>query len=181
MFTVLLLSGSLAANAPAPTKPSVSALVKQLSSADAARRDRAAAQLWDEIERALPQLLKARRGGDDTARQEVLKLLVRYYAEKVRVAGRGRTHGVPWLDMLPPDYPERDVILRKYVPRAGGGQAGTGWENYRQATIFFLAEMMAEEGWDSGRVRHCMERMAAVEYQWCREHNYTYPPLARGF
>jgi hypothetical protein len=175
MFTVLLLSAGLAAGAPAPSQTSVPALVKQLSSEDAKQRDRAAAKLWAEIEKALPHLLKARKRGDPRGREEALKLLVKYYTQQVRSAAPGLAHQVPWLDMLPPDYPNRDLILRKYVPLAGYGHAGTGWDNYRQATLLFLAERMTDEGWDAKQVRGFMEMLAVVEHQWCRDNNYTQP------
>jgi hypothetical protein len=98
----------------------------------------------------------------------------------VRRTAKVRYRRVPWLDVLPQDYPGRDAILRKYVPLAGPGHAGTEWANYREATVLFLADRMADEGWDANRARHYLEMMLMFERQWCRDNNYA-PPAARPF
>lgn len=83
---------------------------------------------------------------------------------------------LPWLDMLPADWPDRQGTMDRHLTalRLGGYQWGAkDWPEYRQATALLLAELRAA-GWDKDRIIRLLDDMADEESRY-RAHRGMVP------
>jgi hypothetical protein len=74
---------------------------------------------------------------------------------------------IPWLDMLPSDYPNRQELLDRYLRMAR--QRGFGyaqeWPEYRQATSCYVRDQM-RAGWSRAHAVRLLDEMAVREIDW---------------
>jgi hypothetical protein len=121
---------------------------------------------------AVPQLEQARRHADPEIAFRADRLLTEYFSARADfLAPRilpTEYAALPWLDMLPADYPGRDTIIRGYLEQARMEQPGPnagGWSNYRRATLFFVRDQLAE-GRSPGEVIQVLDLMVTQEKAW---------------
>ena len=113
-----------------------------------------AAFLADE-ERLLP-LVRAAAGHEDAeVADRAAGVLALYY----RVLPTGYPV-LPWLDSLPPDYPDRAAVVSRYVGRAGWGcwPAAPDFPAYREATRLYVRDLFAA-GKTKAEVRGILDGM----------------------
>lgn len=94
-----------------------------------------------------------------------LQLLFDRFLLWVKLQNGGR---IPWLDMLPLDYPGRDQVIAHYLDLARGYTKGEYeiWQDYREATRLFLIDKFTENHQLYQLIRLMVER----ERKWDCEH-----------
>lgn len=85
---------------------------------------------------------------------------------------------MPWLDMLPMDWPDRQNAVDGGMSDYRGGYTGWGiepgegcchpdWWDWRDATALFVARLR-EKGWSKGKCRELLDKMVAREEEYKR-------------
>jgi len=85
---------------------------------------------------------------------------------------------IPWLDMLPDDYPGRLEILQTYLAQARLECVQDGpphWTDYRRATTLYLLHLQ-RQGLPAYQAVELLDRMVLVERAWITKHRTSYTP-----
>ena len=145
-------------------------------------REDAAAAIRALAPMAVPKLEEARRHQDPEIAHRADRLLVDYYSARADfLAPRILPTDypcLPWLDMLPSDYPGREVVIRTYLEqvRMESTVAPSSWSNYRQATRYFVRDQLVA-GRSPGEVIQVLDQMVTQEKAWLDRNKHN-PNLA---
>ena len=159
----------------------ISLFIVLLASPNYRDRETASVALERLLPHSLPFLESASRCKDPEVSRRASLIVGRYYQRTAKVkAARVRASGydkTPWIDMLPPEYPDRSATIQHYLGRVWetGNRLGPAedWRDYRQATRLFLEELYASpRGAES--VPSLVERMKRVEYDWIKQNHKRY-------
>lgn len=85
---------------------------------------------------------------------------------------------LPWIDQLPPDFPNRESVVAQYLPLARRQVGHSGppvWEDYRRATRLYVRDLFARR-WTVEQVRELLDRMVDQEVEWIRRNGGRYQP-----
>lgn len=145
-------------------------------------RERAYGVLWVMHPVALPYL----EGGQGSQRVEVAarcrELVAKIrYGEQAAWLTRARPKNypvLPWLDMLPDDYPGRWEILQGYLNEARLAVVQDGpphWQDYREATRLYLLHLQ-RQGFKAYQAVELLEQMVVHERAWIQKHRLHYTP-----
>lgn len=147
------------------------------------KREEAAAAIRTLAPMAVPKLEEARRHPDPEIAHRADRLLAEYYSARADyLAPRLRPTDypcLPWLDMLPSDYPAREVIIRTYLEQVRNdapGDSTAGWSNYRRATLFFVRDQLSS-GRSPTEVVQVLDQMVTQEKSWIDRNKHN-PNLA---
>lgn len=157
-------------------------LITQLGAPSYRQRVRAMNRLEPIVPAVAPYLEAATQHRDPEIARRASSLLAHYYqsvadqlSEQVRPAHWPRT---PWLDMLPPDYPDRQVIVSFYLSAAQrkiGPHGPPEWDDYRLATRLYLRQLIMDRR-RLDEVHLLLDRMAEQERQWIQQNGIRYSP-----
>ena len=160
-----------------PHEVPIAHLINQLGDEQFVVRERAMRALEALGVEALPALEAARFHPNPEVARRADVLVERYYAVKPT-----QYDFLPWIDMLPTDYPNRQVVIDTYLTQArttGDWWRWTpGWPDYRYAT-YLLTRDLLKAGQTRAQVVALLDRMAANELNWLRQRHqprYTPPP-----
>ena len=81
---------------------------------------------------------------------------------------------MPWIDMLPPDYPDRERRVLHLLPWPEGPGPGGDWPNYRYATVRLVEELI-EAGTPRPAVIALLDKMVTRENEYRKTHGL--PPF----
>lgn len=143
----------------------VAALIRELGDSRYQARERASAALRQCLPVAFSQLRAAARNGDPEVAWRSRNLLDDYYS-CLRPTAYAT---IPWIDMLPPDYPNRTEIMAKYLALTGRSQ-DSDYSSYRQATLLYVRDMVENHGWEPSRAVQLMDSMVPHEKAWLDSH-----------
>jgi hypothetical protein len=79
---------------------------------------------------------------------------------------------MPWIDMLPPNQPDRQAIIDGCLSRVrppGTWGYGADWPEYRQATAFFARQLL-QQGYPRHCVRQLLDDMVHQERHYREKH-----------
>ncbi len=148
----------------------IASIIAALGANDYRKRELATLQLERLCPAAVAQLQAARQHEDMEIALRAGRILERY--AKVRPA----TGPMPWLDMLPKDWPDRAGTISRYLDRVGRSGYHTGWPEYREATCLLVRDLMLEQGWSRERVIRLLARMHASEREWHKSNPWSFYP-----
>lgn len=136
-------------------------LVEALGSEDFRTRERATNVLVHMDLLALPAITRASRHEDPEIRHRAKFLLDEVFSVK-STAGT-----IPWIDMLPPEMPDRQKIIVDYLAAVRGSDSNfyaweLDWADYRTATCFYV-HRLREEGRSKGEIRELLDKMEKRE------------------
>jgi hypothetical protein len=159
-------------------------LITQLGAPRYRDRAQASHNLYQLSPVVLPFLEAARDHGDLEVSRRSTIILSTYYASVAdRLADQAKpSHWprMPWLDMLPPDYPDRKAIIDFYLQQAQtkvGRKGPPDWPDYRLATHLYVRGLFLEQN-RPHEVRRLLDRMAEAERSWLEQNGKKYsPPL----
>jgi hypothetical protein len=77
---------------------------------------------------------------------------------------------LPWLDMLPASYPDRQAIVNEYLSHARLliGSQGGDWPDYRYATYLFARDRL-RLGCSRQAIRRLLDQMAEQEQYYRKQ------------
>jgi hypothetical protein len=160
------------------------ALIAQLGSPQYRDREKAGHNLSRLSPLAVPYLQSAQSHKNPEIAIRSTILLTSFYrsnAEKLTAqALPADWPHLPWIDMLPADYPCRDSIVSHYLNQAqnkfGRGNSPQ-WQDYRMATQIYIHQMFVN-GASPKTVQCLLDQMAEAERQWIITNGKRYnPPL----
>ena len=83
---------------------------------------------------------------------------------------------LPWVDMLDPEWPDRQAVISRCLDRAGWLQdyslGAPDWPRYRCATLHLIADLL-ERGWPRWRIERLLIQMVAAEKEYVKKHLST--------
>lgn len=84
---------------------------------------------------------------------------------------------LPWIDMLPDDWPDRLKVLNCYLGDARNliGWNGSEWPDYRQATGFYVV-YLRQQGWDRNRIQKLLDSMVIREKEYRKKNGLAALP-----
>lgn len=89
-------------------------------------------------------------------------------------------HKLPWIDMLPEDYPNKEEVIRAWLEVARNTVGNTGppkWADYEYATYLLLLEEY-QFGISPTEAETLLDAMVANEKKWIKKYGANYdPPL----
>jgi hypothetical protein len=159
-------------------------LIAQLGSPSYQKRELAMQSLHQMAPLILPYLESARLHKDvEIARRSEL-VLVSYYeqaaAQFTKKARPSRWPCLPWIDMLPKDYPDRTLIVEYFLAQARdkvGRKGPPDWDDYRLATELYLNYLFQKQHKLDDAI-DLLDRMAGAEEKWITDNGKNYsPPL----
>lgn len=158
-------------------------LVADLGHPKYQKREAAAAAIRSVAPMAAPKLEQARGHPDPEVAFRADRLLSEYYAARADFLAPRLLPTcypcLPWLDMLPSDYPAREMLIRSYLEQArmADPSASTaGWSNYRRATFLFIRDQLAQ-GRSPREVVLVLDQMVLQEQAWIDRNKHN-PNLA---
>lgn len=77
---------------------------------------------------------------------------------------------VPWIDMLPKDFPDKDNIIRKYMDKSPDFPwSSSDYPKYRYAMMLYIFDLV-EGGMPRSKIVHLLNQMVENEKKWKEEH-----------
>jgi hypothetical protein len=156
--------------------------IAQLGSPSYSKREQATQALTQLAPLIVPYLESAKAHRDtETARRAKLILAGYYELAAARFTEKARPTRyprLPWLDMLPRDYPDRTAIVEYFVTQAReriGRKGPPDWEDYRLATQLYLHHLFLNQQPLDGAIE-LLDRMATSEEKWITENGKNYSP-----
>jgi hypothetical protein len=144
-------------------------------------RETATKKLRDNLTADTVRMLERALTHEDREIARRAELLLRPYYEalaqqavaKAKASCGGK---LPWLDQLPYDYPNREMVLARHLTHArqtcGGGTPE--WPDYRLATEYHLLDLARQQL----PIEELVNTMKQREIQWIRSRGQSYtPPL----
>jgi len=135
-------------------------------------REHATAELVALLERQpalLSVLERAAESGPAEIRRRARLVLTAYYSVGPSWYGR-----LPWIDMLPQDWPDRQDVIHCYLSRARQLQLEwlcyETWLDYRVATRLFVIDLL-RNGHSRDEVRRLLDAMAENELVYLMRRN----------
>jgi hypothetical protein len=113
--------------------------------------------------RVYPHLKRATRSPDLEVQRRAERVLERYYDVSPTSYPL-----VPWIDMLPADFPDRKTIIEQYLQQSRnvfGTSTAPDWWNYRYATQLFARDLL-KRGQTRGQVQALLDRMVEGETEY---------------
>ena len=78
---------------------------------------------------------------------------------------------IPWIDMLPPQWPNRDNVLRVYLESARSlmSSESLDWMAWRYATLLYARDLK-RQGWSQAKLDAMFLVLAKAETEWWDNH-----------
>jgi hypothetical protein len=159
-------------------------LIDQLGASSYQKRQEAM-QALQQLAPLIVPYLESVRGHQDLEIARRSEVILASYCEKaadhfIKRAKPTNWTYLPWIDMLPKDYTDRDIIVEYFLAEARekiGRKGPPDWEDYRLATELYLHYLFLNQH-SLPHAIELLDRMAAQERQWIANNgkNYT-PPL----
>ncbi len=157
-------------------------LITELGSPSYHNREHAMQALNQMAPAILPYLESARLHPDLEVSQRSSIVLTSYYEQAAeQLIKRARPTNwprMPWIDMLPKDYPDRANVIEYFVAQARdkiGRKGPPDWEDYRLATELLAYDLLLNQHTLDQTVE-VLDRMAAEEQKWISENGKNYTP-----
>lgn len=77
---------------------------------------------------------------------------------------------MPWLDMLPHNYPDRWRVIAQYMVWG----SGPPWHQHKQASWHFFTDQIVSHQMTLEEARGLIDVMHERGRQWCKENNHRY-------
>jgi hypothetical protein len=164
--------------------PGVLALIfiSQLGSPSFHKRELAMQALNQMAPLIVPYLEAAHAHPDPEVARRVHLVLASYYEKAadhlLKEAKPTSWPRMPWIDMLPKDYPDRADVIEYFVALARdkiGRKGPPDWEDYRLATELLMHDLLRRRH-TLKQVVELLDRMAAQEQKWIAENGKNYSP-----
>jgi hypothetical protein len=159
-------------------------LIAQMGSPSYYKRQQAMQALDQLAPLVVPYLKSGQQHPDvEVARRSEI-LLASYYeqaaAHFMTKAKPTKWPCLPWIDMLPKDYPDRALIVEYFLAQARdkvGRKGPPDWDDYRTATELYLHYLFVNQN-SLDHAIQLLDQMAGQEEKWIAENGKNYsPPL----
>ena len=98
---------------------------------------------------------------------------LRQHRREQFAALKNRIGKFPWIDSLPLDWQNRDLIIRYYLWEVGGGgSAECDWSGYRRASELFFEQQVLDENINISKLIDMLAVMRSRCEHWTKFHKY---------
>jgi hypothetical protein len=160
-------------------------LVQKLGSDDFLTREKAQVLLAAHVPASIPAITKGTKSEDPEVTARCVALLKKWLwdtaekkVESLQVS-IWKQHKLPWIDGLPPDYPDRDDIMEYYLDVAdsliGRQRCAPDYPSYRLATKIYLLDLF-KAGAGEQKVQKLIDAMALRDVQWIETYGVASSP-----
>jgi hypothetical protein len=140
-------------------------------------RQAASSRLYKHIHEAAPYLQKYGIKSRDKERRMRSKLLLTYYASTIRQTKRIKDE-LPWIDMLPKDYPNRKKVINWHIDKLTWFRSDDHVRDWyhAEATREFVKGLVFR-GQSKEKIVELLDEMTKNQEKWIEEHVGEYPWL----
>jgi hypothetical protein len=106
-------------------------------------------------------------------------ILVHWNSKQIAALFPTKHQRWPWIDSLPPDFPDRQAIISRWTGVAHGylphGSWRSLWPDFSEATLLFVMDLQ-EQGWQKSQITELLDQMIAGDEKQMSRINFSIAP-----